>query len=205
MKYIYGILKINTHTKIIVGGRLPLSKVGIFYEVMVLFHEKNYSLLIGRDISINIAEQFISLFTKAINKCLVLDESCYNIGRLDNEYDSSVWIYKDENRISIKKDGHDNWIGEQYRLCVYKERVSWLYNDQYGNIILEVTPWFNVRKYKNQVVYEKWIKNYKPILKRTIAPEIAQKWIQQMEVLLRTVRVNSGLDPEYDFMADQKI
>jgi hypothetical protein len=205
MKYIYSTLKINRRAKIVVGGRLPLPRIGIFYEVMILFDEKKHSLLIGRDICINIAEQFISLFTKAINNSLVLDDSCNNIGHIDNEYDSSVWIYRDEHRISIKKNDHGNWIGEQYRLCVYKERVSWLYNDQYGNIILEITPWFNVRKCKSKASYEKWIKNYKPILKRTIAQEVAQKWIQQMKVLLRMVRINSGLDSEYDFMTNKEI
>jgi hypothetical protein len=63
---------------------------------------------------------------------------------------------------------------------------SWLYNDEDGNIILEITPfypWFNVTKKTNpeKISYKEWIKDYKPVVKTIIPKESLKQWIKQAD------------------------
>ena len=63
---------------------------------------------------------------------------------------------------------------------------SWLYNDEQGNIIFEITPfypWFYVTKKTNKekVSYKEWIENYKPTIKTIIPHKNLKKWIIQAE------------------------
>jgi len=65
---------------------------------------------------------------------------------------------------------------------------SWLYNDEYGNIILEITPfypWFGETKktYPEKISYKEWIKNYKPTVKVIISQKNMKQWIKQAEEL----------------------
>jgi hypothetical protein len=191
-------------SKLLIGSRWPLDKMKILDEIDIVFFERPFMLIIGQEAFITIIEEFIRRIFYALKNELLLDESCYNIGLVANQYDYVFWIEKNNDRSAFKHIRNTCWIGYEYKLFAYKSRISWLYNDRYGNIVLEVTPWFNVYKCKDKAIYKQWIKNYKPILKRTIAPEIAQKWIKQMEKLLNLIRVNSGIDSEYDFMNHSK-
>lgn len=61
---------------------------------------------------------------------------------------------------------------------------SWLYNDQDGNIIFEITPfypWHNTTKKTNseKISYREWIKHYKPIVKTIVPKEKFIQWITQ--------------------------
>jgi hypothetical protein len=126
-----------------------------------------------------------------------LDESFNNnIGYIGNYYNASVFDNKHyiDNMI-FKNDFFESipyWIGENHTLCGYRHRQTWLYNDDFGNIILEVTPsYYSLNKRRqNKISFEKWMKKYKPILKRTISKEIAQQWLLQMEDLLAIINQN---------------
>ena len=63
---------------------------------------------------------------------------------------------------------------------------SWLYNDEKGNIIFEITPfysWHNTTKKTNpeKISYKEWIKNYKPAVKTIIPKENLKQWIRQAD------------------------
>lgn len=63
---------------------------------------------------------------------------------------------------------------------------SWLYNDQDGNIVFEITPFYPWHdpaegNHPNFVPYEKWIKAYKPIIKTTISRTYLKQWTQQVK------------------------
>jgi hypothetical protein len=65
---------------------------------------------------------------------------------------------------------------------------SWLYNDQDGNIIFEITPdypWFYETKKTcpDKISYKEWIKNYKPTIKTIIPKENLQHWVEQAQEL----------------------
>lgn len=71
-------------------------------------------------------------------------------------------------------------MGYKYSLCGFRHRKTWLYNDKYGNIILEVNPSYDslVKRRKRKVLFTQYMKiKYKPILKRIISRDIAEKWI----------------------------
>ena len=61
---------------------------------------------------------------------------------------------------------------------------SWLYNDKEGNIVFEITPFYpwhdpSQEKNSNFISYEKWIKNYKSILKVIVPLKNIKQWVQQ--------------------------
>ena len=65
---------------------------------------------------------------------------------------------------------------------------SWLYNDENGNIILEITPfypWHNVNKrtQPNRISFKEWIKSYKSTVKTIIPKENFKKWIEIIQEL----------------------
>lgn len=65
---------------------------------------------------------------------------------------------------------------------------SWLYNDENGNVIFEITPfypWHGKTKKTNpeKISYKEWIKTYKPILKTMIPKDSLKQWIVQAKEL----------------------
>lgn len=69
---------------------------------------------------------------------------------------------------------------------------SWLYNDQSGNIILEITPfypWHNTTKRTNpeKKFYSSWIRGYKPTVKTIIPKENIEQWITQAKHLKKEI------------------
>lgn len=63
---------------------------------------------------------------------------------------------------------------------------SWLYNDEIGNIVFEITPfypWHDPAEADNPnfLSYETWIKDYKPIVKTTIPFHSLKQWIYQIK------------------------
>lgn len=76
-----------------------------------------------------------------------------------------------------------NWLSNSSKRPYYD---SWLYNDENGNIILEITPfypWHNVTKKTcpNKISYKEWIKNYKPVVKTIISKENFKQWVKQAD------------------------
>ena len=71
---------------------------------------------------------------------------------------------------------------------------SWMYNDKYGKVIFEITPfypWENVKKKDNKdfISYKKFIENYKPTLKIVIPKYRLKKWISQAKKLKKKFKL----------------
>ena len=86
------------------------------------------------------------------------------------------------------------WFNNSYKK-IRPFYTSWLYNDQEGNIVFEITPfysWFNVTKktHPDKISYKKWIENYKPIIKTIIPKENIKQWIKQAEELAEIYKLN---------------
>lgn len=69
---------------------------------------------------------------------------------------------------------------------------SWIYNDQDGTIIFEITPfypWHNTTKktHPERISYKEWIKDYKPTIKTVILRENLIQWIEQTKALKREI------------------
>jgi hypothetical protein len=187
-------LPINNKEYLVIITCIPWNKIQILQDIRVIFESRYLNLIIGEEAVMALLQDFINILHKVTKKeCILPNGRCLTCRKdigLCAVQSLVACIFHEDNTLT----GDVVCSQQDYQLFGYKnKRASWLYNDKHENIVLEVTPWFDVRKYKNKVIFKKWIKNYRPILKRTIAPEIARKWILQMEVLLRTVRINSGL------------
>ncbi|HLJ31366.1 MAG TPA: hypothetical protein VKU36_02930 [Candidatus Babeliales bacterium] len=76
-----------------------------------------------------------------------------------------------------------------------KRHVTWIYNDQNGNIILEITPAYpyfycDKKEEPNYVSYKKWIKNYQPYVIAEIPRSTALGWLKIAEHIIKTVDDN---------------
>lgn len=206
MKHIYQKLQLNNSTKLFIGSSCcPLNELLLFCKIHVMFVGRHNSFIIGHDVAITIIEEFIAGLFGAVNNERLLDASCYNIGFVANEYDQ--YYFKEKIRDaknSFKMDSEDFWIGYKYLLFGCKNKTTWLYNNQHGKSILEITPYFNNYSRINKT-YAQWIKYYKPILKLTLNKDIMVQWIDLLIILLRIIRINAKLDPDYDFMMHRKI
>lgn len=133
-----------------------------------------------------------------------LSDFCYTItksGRVQNLIDGNMNLDK-----SITDDLGFEWnqfyeglikdtdILEKYHFVSNSHKQikpyynSWIYNDEYGNIIFEITPfypWHNTTKktHPEKISYKKWIKDYKPTIKTIISKKNLKQWIIQVKEL----------------------
>jgi hypothetical protein len=59
-----------------------------------------------------------------------------------------------------------------------------------------VYPWHfyeldDAQQQKNYIPYEEWIKNYKPLLIRTIPKDVAEQWLNQAQEILKKIEENT--------------
>jgi len=82
------------------------------------------------------------------------------------------------------------WEGDNYLLW-HNKYITWLYNDEYSNMIMEVTPMYLGYWRKCREPYDEWIKKYKPVFKGIIPPGVARQWIAQVERIMALIDANS--------------
>jgi hypothetical protein len=169
----------------------------ILYEEHALefFLKNDRVFIIGHDTILEFAEKIHLLMQVAVANKLLLHPSISNLGLMSNQHTYLLWNSdEDLPKSFVDIDSEDGiwWVGSQYKLSGYKNRTAWLYNDEYGNIIFEITPWYNsLKNGKHEAMsFQKWSENYKSILKRVIAPDIAQQWIQQAKELIELIYEN---------------
>jgi hypothetical protein len=162
--------------------------------------ESNYCLV--QDCFDHVIEEFKSIIKKAINDQLKLHSSL--LGNAEYSllgYQWCKYLKKNDRKDLVYGDEDTGipWVGYKYTLfetCHGIDRpASWLYNDERGNIIFELTPvypWYYSKPGSGEtfIKYSKWMKTYKPILTRTISKETAQQWIKQIDDLIKVVKKN---------------
>ena len=139
--------------------------------------------------------RLIDHLDSVINCKLLLHKSIQrDLGFLWDEYlaDSSAIDFYCEEIEGIK-----SWIGTKYILfetpgSFEKNLTTWLYNNEKGEIILEITPGYKWHFQDPELgdeyfTYEEFIKNYKPILFRTIPKVVAEEWLVKLHELLKIV------------------
>lgn len=186
------ILQLNLTSKelIVFENKLSLNKLHCCDHINIYFKNNN-DLFIGI-ISSHDLNDFRDMLIKSLNNQLQLHPSIQqDIGYLANEeYDGNStlkFIYYD-------LEDKPYWVGIQYTLwqisgSIRPNLTTWLYNNEKGEIILEITPdypWHFMDPEPEEVfvAYEQWIKDYKPLLICTIAHEVAKRWLAQVEHLI---------------------
>ena len=186
-------------------------------EIEAYFIDKDYHLCIGQETGGAFFHQFIKTLHKAINKNLQLNNSITeNLGIMNNEYAHEIVYsnYIDESRFTMIPTYNTKetyWVGLNYHLCSTYNTSNpmvntWLYNDEHNNIILEITPYYKWSFFPSDpknpefITYEEFMKNYKPLVTRTIPHEITQKWLEQVTQAYRQL-----FDTQEDFDKEMKL
>jgi len=192
------IFKLNDSEKIIIQATDPVDDLHCCYRAPIVFFENTteYTIL---DDTISLAmRDFSRLLQKALHNKLKLHQSITkDLGYLSNEdtQEKPGLFYK-------KVEGYDRWIGMDYFLWGLggdNALSAWLYNDEKGSIIFEITPdypWMfdDSKKNPGYMSYKKWIKTYKPCVVRKISQDVAEKWLEQAEYILKKMNENMARD-----------
>lgn len=84
------------------------------------------------------------------------------------------------------------WVGENYKLWAYQS-ASWLYNDQDGNIVFEITPLYIPKNQKfDAQEYQDFMQEYAPIHSIRISHERAQLLLQKAELIVHEIEDHSS-------------
>jgi hypothetical protein len=136
-----------------------------------------------------IFEAWISRLNKVINSKLFLHESLIqNLGLMWNQK-----FQKKSNNFFMTSttDGKSSyWIGLNYEVGgTFNDAnpyvTTWLYNDNAGDIILEVTPFYKWSMQEQEpedpdfISYDEFVKNYKPLIHRVVPRDVAMVWLEQ--------------------------
>jgi len=123
-----------------------------------------------------------------------------DIGYIWNIYLNST--SKKTSGLIFNNDGF--WVGDRHLIWTnsgydYPITATWLYNNDQGEIILEVTPSYKWHFLDPEpgdefISYEDFMKSYQPILFRTISKEVAQEWLVQAQAILKQIENNIERD-----------
>ena len=184
--------------KVIPNDNIDFSEMHMCcYEVKV-YLVSEFELRIGQETVGEVCELFINRFKKAINNNLKLHESLIeDLGLMYNEYSQISFHDKSKFFMIASSNSKINyWVGSQYEIwSTYADAnpyvTTWLYNDDQGNIIFEVTPFYRWSMQEVElkdpefITYEEFMKDYKPLIKRVIPREIAIEWFEQIMKVYR--------------------
>lgn len=196
------IFQLNDNEKIAIKLVEPIQEIHCCYEAQIIFIDRSGSQYLINEDSVRESMYSLSgLLNKALKNQLKINAllSLRDIGYFFNEYRQS----KPDTIYEIDDSGQEgDWIGSKYLLWG-KEVTAWIYNNDQGEIIFEITPDFpgqptyrfndeplSLEEQENYKKYEEWIKNYKPLLIRVISREIAQQWLDQANEILTAIEDN---------------
>lgn len=174
---------------------------------IIFMDQKSDKILLSNDSIYENIYILSSLLTKALHNNLVLHTSLNapNDVRTDIGYLWHEDIQNTQNPCLVykKSEERDYWVGESYKLWS-GNFLTWIYNDEKGNIILEMTPYFpkgfvyidpneslTSEEIAHLKLYDEWAKQYTPFLFRTISKETAQEWLYQADKILKHIEKNT--------------
>jgi len=185
------IFVLNNEEEIVIKLHNQNDVIHCCYKAPIIFLQKSQELLLSKgDIQENMYI-LAALLNKALSNNLQLHSSItQDIGFLfnrDRNEEKPDLAYEKVERVSF-------WVGDKYKLWSYRV-ATWLYNDQAGNIIFEITPIYpqtfrNPAKDLDIDDYEAWMKTYKPVLIRIIPKDIARIWLAQANDILKLIEEN---------------
>lgn len=120
---------------------------------------------------------------KLLNKNLVIDPK--------KSADLGFLLNQESQNIEVPEYGCSDYyfFGNSYS-SERRYYSSWMYNDLEGNIILEICPKYSWNdedehdvNYPDFVSYDQFMKNYQPIIVRTIEPKYLRQWLHQVNIL----------------------
>ncbi len=185
---------LNSHEQIRLKSFTAISAMLHNQGVEATIYGEDFSYIIADEDADELLNSLISLIKKAILNNLKKNFSNKkSLGYLWNQE-----LHK--TTLLLNASGQD-WQGQRYQLWETPGNVSpkldtWLYNDNHGNIILEITPTYpwhfsDPEPGETYISYAEFIKNYQPLLIRTIPKETAQKWLNQAKEIFKQLQLNT--------------
>lgn len=177
----------NEYEKIVIKiDKYPEDVPYCFYEAhFYMINEYNQEILLSYDSLPSHLEAFIIALNQALQNQRQID-SCFvqNIGYYWNESINGPDLEHpfNENYSILKK--YSPWGAHT---------STWIYNDEQGNIIFEITPYYphaHSDKYSYQDFLQ-WLKNYKSLFKMIIPRNIAHQWLIQATEILAEIDANT--------------
>jgi hypothetical protein len=190
------IFKLNNEEGIFMSLPCNFEELACCSEGAINFYTQEHTYTMALDLVLYFMNELIGSLSQSLENKLRLHESISkDIGYLSNEY-----LQDKPGLVCEKLEGIDYWVGSKNALWstrqnMYPKLASWLYNDQNGNIIFEITPRYpwhfsEPKEGEDFIPYEEWIKSYKPVLIRAIPVEVARQWLEQANMILKKIEEN---------------
>jgi hypothetical protein len=190
---------INSHEKFVIHTWSPDDIIHCCYQSHVSLFINETEFIIGKSIVADFAERLeIKLKLVLVDKLKLHKSIKKNIGYYWNQE-----LNEDNPNLHLMKGKESSyWVGHKYLLWAtdsnkkYERFSTWLYNDDTGNIIFEVTPTYpetfiDPEDPAEVKAYQEWMeKSYKPFFTRIIPKDIAEQWLKQAELILKTIQDN---------------
>lgn len=201
------IFQLNGTQKIILSLEESLDHVHCCYWANIFFIQHDARYLLMNEVVRYSMDCFVGALKKVLANKLKLHPSIEIDGQLTKDIG---YIFNEnrqgnnENVVEEIENGekYAMWVGYKYMVWG-KNAILWMYNDDTGNIFLEITPSFpgkptyldldnplTQEEKENITKYKQWIKTYQPILIKKIPQSTAEKWLKQANDILAIIRKN---------------
>lgn len=192
------VFALNDKERIVIELGIPFEEVPCYCLQDIFFvQEKQKYCLAYYGLDDNI-KRFQNLLVDALTNKLQLHESITrDIGMLENieqKYDRrnpNTYNYTwkgSPDLVYEKKQNYLSWIGYRYQLWAYDNLATWIYNNNDGAIIFEITrryPYmFTKNKKMIKMSFRDWMKSYNPLFISTISPEVTQEWLKKTQYIV---------------------
>jgi len=176
--------KLNAKVSVIIEpDQYDADLVQCFREGYFSIMENNHKTVLCHSFLISYLEEF----------AIALKQALHNNRQLDSYFIQNVGYYWNE---SINGHDEEHPFNEIYDILhaytIWESHITtWIYNDNEGNIILEITPYYphtHDPEYSYQDFLQ-WMKNYKSLIKYIIPQETAQEWIHQLATILTELEI----------------
>lgn len=159
-----------------------------FYDADFFIIKDNHKIFLLKNHSLpsHIEAIKIALYESLQNQRKLPHTFIENIGYLWNLYVNAE-NHQDLLYANLEYEFLDNYY------IWYSTFTTWIYNDDLGDIILEITLSYP-HTYSEKFSYKdflEWMKNYKSLFKTIIPRKTAQQWLAQATQILTTIDENS--------------
>lgn len=186
------ILPLDTTSRLIIQSPVPINDLALLQRVQIVFQDGTAEYVLYVQEIVEALDTLCPCIQRVLTGNHILAPRIANkdIGYLHNK---STWLsfirYMERVRrlhpfLVLSALGDD-----------FPYLETWLYNDKAGNIILHITEFcrheVGVSRKDYKIVHDQFMKNYKPLVVRTVPREVAKEWLFQLERLLKITEDNN--------------
>lgn len=179
---------ISDNVKIVIQLNHPYDQLHCCYTPTIHFMQYNHKMSINKGTDArDLTEQFIKILDKCLQNKLPLPDGIQDLGIVANQY------HNQNPKENVPYKPCD--LLYEY-VIVDHDYFMMLYNDEHGNIVLQISPAYPFRnRYGNKKPsynhFLRWMKeSYKPKATFIISKDIAETWLSQLHQILEIITIN---------------